>query len=594
MTNQYTQHPHDHDGLNALEEYFVPSSFRRSIRFIKESREPGRGWPTYVGGPSNLHETSLAIHTIGSFGDESLDWLTASAVTYIRKQYEDPQEPDLASLISLLRAALAEKRPDFAWADELSTRLSRALRKRMEDRQSLITQVLSDGLIVLTPRYAGNPIVRELADLLIARQNTQIGGWAAVDVGTESFVSTAWATRALARCEGDQALRAVSGGIAYLRSVLEEGGWDHQAETGGTLAVALGLRAFVAGQSDGSADVEAASAWLRSAMNKDGGWGGALGEPSNIEYTCYAIMSLIESGVNRFVPFVAASEALMASERKITELSAERDSLAEQFENRVEELCGRVAEERDKLRDQVRAERARMRSLQARLEKDSKRVESMELQLAEQRTRGGYDTLLQQEPVLRILSRADRVLPIALISVGTLCITLALALLLLDPGMSWIASSVIGVVGLGLFVAGSIWVYHQVRISSLVRRRYRHSVMLRGSELWPGGETVLGSGRTPSVLGPGWAAAEDDLVDQFRYAGEELRGDVREELIYRLLRDGADIPRTSAGTYIRETVLELGIPPRSSQRLEAWLERLFTLDVDSRRSVIRQLRRAIL
>jgi hypothetical protein len=90
------------------------------------------------------------------------------------------------------------------------------------------------------------------------------------------------------------------------------------------------------------------------------------------------------------------------------------------------------------------------------------------------------------------------------------------------------------------------------------------------------------------------ASGAYDLVDAFRYATDDMPSAVREELMYRLLRDAGEIPSDLSSRYIRDTMLDLGIPPRNSQRLEVWLGRLMELPPDLRRSTILQMRRAIL
>lgn len=574
------------DNLSALEERFIPRSFRRSLQFLRESQESAGGWPRYRGGASVLHETSLAIRAIAMFGDDSLDWLVAAGVKFVRDEYDRPGNDSIEHLIDILQAATAEKNPDVTYAHNLALRLQQSVRRVLKEGRPLTTQSLSEALIALSRYHKNMPLSRELTELLMARRNEELGGWPAADTGTESFIPTAWATRALAEVGTEQSTRAVTGGIYYINSLLE-GNWDAISERGGTLAVALGIRALMVDHRTSDETVEAGLSWLRGVMNPDGGWGGGSGETSSIEYTSHVVISFLERGDNRFVPLRTAADAIRIAEQQIQALTAERDRLSHQFEDRVEERCGRVVEERDELRAQLRVETTSIKRLQtqhqrdvAQLKKAKVQQEALKQEVLALRSRQHNITSGSPPAFVTRASQRSQISALILCTLGLVGVSTGVSLIF--DNRRWI----------GVASISASMVFTLLVIAYLFRRQ--HMLYSRAVRSAARGLRDMEIFRSPvSEEFSSSSFLYDDIVDSFRYAADRFTADVREQLIYRLLRDAAEIPSDLSKRYVRDIVLDLKISPRESQRLEVWLERLLDLEPMARRRAILEVRRTI-
>jgi hypothetical protein len=78
-------------------------------------------------------------------------------------------------------------------------------------------------------------------------------------------------------------------------------------------------------------------------------------------------------------------------------------------------------------------------------------------------------------------------------------------------------------------------------------------------------------------------------------ATEDLPATVREELVYRLARDGADLPPDLLLRPLTElTSKQLRINRVTDRRLRSWMEEFARVEPQDRRALIARLRKAIL
>ena len=85
------------------------------------------------------------------------------------------------------------------------------------------------------------------------------------------------------------------------------------------------------------------------------------------------------------------------------------------------------------------------------------------------------------------------------------------------------------------------------------------------------------------------------LVNDFMDATNDLPASIREELVYRLAREGADLPPDLFLRFLTElTSKQLRIDRDTNLRLRSWLEEFASVEPPDRRALIVQLRRAIL
>jgi hypothetical protein len=84
------------------------------------------------------------------------------------------------------------------------------------------------------------------------------------------------------------------------------------------------------------------------------------------------------------------------------------------------------------------------------------------------------------------------------------------------------------------------------------------------------------------------------ILDAFLDVTSSLPISVREELVYRLTRDGVGIPPDLAYRFSRELMIELRISSAESRGLLNWLDLLFSAPAKVREQVVQQLSRSVL
>ncbi|WP_286253819.1 prenyltransferase/squalene oxidase repeat-containing protein [Streptomyces graminofaciens] len=560
--------------LSGREESFIPRILRNSVRYLTNARDSHRGWPPYPGLPSDLHCSCVAIEALRAISDDddTYEVPIAEAASFIRDEYGGKASGgSIEELLDLMTVSISEEDKNSEYASALHQQFQAAFHAANSGNRTLSTQILSRALYISTQWSNEDQLSLSLLSLVLKRQRAQTGAWSQIEGSDEDSISaTAWAVRAISKISTKESNGATSNGLQYIKSQLVDRGWEGACAGGGLLTTAVVLRAVSAVDLRDDLDlVDSGVEYLRSQINPDGGWGGGTGEVSSVEHTAAAVVALAESGENKFVPVRITRETVNALQSQVAEIASERDSLTEDFEGRILEHCGRVKRERDDFRKRVRQAEARASELEEAVaqlqrgiaERDHERLSLMStIRPAQLMNRRG-------------ISRSERLLCIPIFIL--LGVTVAAPYVLKSTEIAAIVSSVSILALVLLFLYWFRRVTYR-RNSFLVDRLMAEQLLFEPS------------------LKPHRRVQLDILLDSFRYATEDFPPSIREELVYRLLRDGVDIPQDIGSRYIRELMLDLHIPPRRSQGLEAWLERVMSLDPDNRRILFSQLRRAIL
>lgn len=327
--------------LRAGEEHFAPGPLRDALRFLLREQNPDKGWASHRGLPLDLRITAEVVTALRLFKEDAADMAAGNAAVTV--QDHSASATALHELTSLVMIANADGGDGPAPpGDRLADRLA---------EREPSTSALAQALLAAEP-WRDRGLARPWMERLLGRQQSD-GSWSAAGDPQGSPVATAWAVRALqAWLYEPDAARAAERGLARLRSVLREHGWDSPALSG-TYALCAVLRAMAtgAGRDDGLCDEGLERLW--SSQRPDGGWGGGPDEPSNAEHTAVAVLALAEFDSFRFVPLRSARRAL--GELTAALSAAEERSRASDVEidARVEERAKQILADRNRLRKEV-------------------------------------------------------------------------------------------------------------------------------------------------------------------------------------------------------------------------------------------------
>jgi hypothetical protein len=340
------------------------------------------------------------------------------------------------------------------------------------------------------------------------------------------------------RQQENSVIAVVERGLEYLRSHLFEHGWSSSALSG-TYVLSLILRALACDINGDPELSEDGWALLRSRQCSDGGWTGTETNhgSGSVEHTAAVMTALAESGCCRYVSLLTSRGVIRQLTRSLDEVTRRKAALEEDIEGQVEERLGKAITERDRLRKQLKNREAEVLNLRELLDKTESSPERF--------------------PLTRPLERY--LLPtIALVFVGA-----AIGILLTDFTISprYLAPILAGI-GFAIYTLGTFFRLFQ---------------------------------RTPYSSETSGARHSRRLVEEFMDATEELPVSAREELVYRLAREGTDLPPALFLRFFNElTSKQLRIDRDTNRRLRAWAEKFAATEPKDRNALIVQLRRTIL
>jgi hypothetical protein len=513
--------------LRTGEEHVVPGPLRRAMTFLLEAQNPGEGWGDYPNLPTDLQVTAQVIAALRTFRRSKADVAAANAAAWTHATHGSCDTAD--DLIALLSIAGTEGRAEGSYADRLG-----------DDLGGRIATV-STGLLARALPAAGTAreTARPWLDELLARQRGD-GSWQSAG-HAGSIPVTACAVRALAPWRSlPHVAKAADRGLAYLRAVLGERGWDSPALTT-TYVLTLVIRALATGTSD-SALVEEGLGRLREYQRPDGGWGGGPGEPSSAEQTAAAVIAFAESEAFRYVPLRTARQAVSELTASLADLARRHEALDSQIDARVEERAGRILADRDRL--QRRLDDHRRTS-------DAPREQADAPTEAWSRIGGEILSWLRSEAFFFLLVS------------GSVVVSMAWAI----PYVFRINSIVIRTVVIVVLALVAIF-------------------MLAVSGL--GFVTGLKSSRS-SLTG----TEAGRLVDGFMRASERLSVGDRQDVAYELVKEGAELPADYARRLFQEWVYRNELDTAVAQDLLRWMDDYVSAGEETRKEFLSRLRKAV-
>ncbi|MCL8015150.1 hypothetical protein [Streptomyces sp. AS02] len=517
--------------LALTKEHFIPSALRSAADFLCLMRTRGEGWGDYANLPVELHPTAQAVSALRMIQHPRTKEFAASAAAWTRARYKDDQALGSQELIDLLSVASADDDLADTHYRQLLAQLSRKIEGLNGD--PLSTPLVAQAvLLVETWPEQERDCARPWVEEMVRRAS----GFRSTQ-GTasgEHLLVTSWLVRALAPWRHVPAVDAtVSRGLEYLRTHLREFGWDSPMWST-TYPLCLVLRALSV-EPDVATDLtEPGLTKLRSLQNTDGGWSGAPPAVSSVEHTTAAMTALKEFGACQYVPFVSTRSVIRELVTSLEEVTRKYKATEEDIDRQVEARLKRVLSERQRLRAQVR--------------QLSETVEHMESERKEK----NHPTI----EIRRRIRRAYAFATLAAIPVVTSAVIVAIATNVISVS---VAVSILAA------VISAVAAFY-----SLLITRYRSSApRVREREL-------------------------QLLVDSFMEATAGLPPSVREEFTYRLLREGADLPRELASRSLMELADQLHIDRHSNRRLRLWVDDFSALGVDQRRTLGARLRKSVL
>jgi Skp family chaperone for outer membrane proteins len=369
---------------------------------------------------------------------------------------------------------------------------------------------------------------------------------------------------------------AMRRGLYFLQDQLTTNGWLNLGSGGDTFTQSVVLRALAEVPEADYKWIQEGVDTLINKMNPDGSWGERSGETGSVESTALSLLALIAAGENQFVPTRLVRTALIDVQRQLDEITEERNRLREDFENRVQEVCGEVAQERNTLKKESQELRNRVRSAQEDSQKALELKESAELRqqvLERELELSRY----QQESRLRSsLKSTDLLLSNSLNPSLLLQVVRAL--------LGWTPS---------ILAAVLVWWFWQWppsvwRIIAFVSMAIISSAaswfLLRGT-----------SSSMPSLkLGsPDFFASSDSSSLRYIYMdmASEWPPSLREEIAYRLLTEIAEMPSDIATRYAEDLTFRLDLPSFQRSQLSDWLRQALRLNLTDRRILFDQLMR---
>jgi hypothetical protein len=385
----------------------------------------------------------------------------------------------------------------------------------------------------------------------LVRRGQGADAWDKVGLPEESLPVTALAVRALAPWRLHNSVAAVmQRGLEHLRSHLFAHGWASPALSG-TYVLSLVLRALVCDTDSEPELSEEGLGLLRSRQRSDGGWTGteASHGSSSVEHTAAAITALAESGCCRYVPLLGTRGVIRQLTKSLDEVTQLEAALQEDIEGQVEERVGQAISERDQLRKRLKNRETEIKSQEAEIVRLREFVSELE---RPPKTRSTLGLPVPLRP--RWLVLIVQTVSIAAIAVATIVKNFTIS--------GRILLYVVGAITLVLSVPLLFWYI-------------RSDVPTSPSE-------------SPS------ARRSRRLVEEFMDATEDLPASTREELVYRLAREGTDLPPGLFLRFLTELTNQLRIDRDTNRRLRGWIEKFAEIEPQDRHALISQLRRAVL
>ena len=551
--------------LSATEQHLIPPDLRRAAEFLRSAKNPGEGWGAYPRITSDLWITAQAISALHALQYPKTKELATSVAAWAHARYQQQTQITSHDAIALITIAAVDQEIEGIYPEALRSVLGSALSHVDSDRASTLTlaqALLATELWSVDHKSPIQPWVDELV-----RRGQGADAWHKAGVPAESLPVTALVVRALQPWRHQAAVDEVlQRGSEHLCSYLATDGWGATVFSG-TYTLALMLRALAADPNADTELFEEGLELLRSRQRADGGW--ATAEPdsgnSSVEHTATAITALAESGACRFVPLIATRSIIHELTISLDRATKRQAALEEDIESQVEERINQALKERQQLRRRVKEREAEIKRLRELHEISLERVARLEDELGS--VRKSSQTSFRIRPYWLSYYWSRIIAAGLILGVG---ITVAF---LLVPSKEYIIltpiiTAVVAVIGIGVTLNLQIRAREAAEESSLAMRQYQ-----QGSRN---------------------ARYTRYLVDEFVSITADVPPSTKEELVYRLAREGTDLPPDLFLRFLTELTsgqLHIRDP---DQRLRSWMEEFSTLGLQDRNALIAQLRQAIL
>lgn len=537
----------------------------QAVKFLEHARHNG-AWGIYPGTEVDRHSSAVAVAALRT-ADEY--WLIRDCTILFRKKYSD-QVPGLGvdallDVVELLKDAFHEE------AD-----LRKAVSRRSKELlKKLVHEPGSGGI----PRLAGVLATATAAGILdsaaaapgwkalIAAQNGD-GSWSAVHGQSGSVVVTAAALSALNQGEHDGAVGIRQGAFEYLSAratAFEAGsGSPDLFELATTILAMASYRYCDYWLMSGLQD-----AILARQSQDDGGWAEQAGSPSTVEHTALAVLALTAAGARSHVPTRLAEAALTQARGELNEIGTERDRLVAGFDEAVQEHCGGLVAEVERLRGEL-----------ARAQKSADEVAELEGQV--RRLRRVAEPLTYSSELLADtpLRTREYVAVVMVWASGGVVLAIAAALAIGVVPRSTLA--------LVLLVGASVvaTIFALVAAESRRRRTQRFAYEMRG----------LAERSHLQWLPLGVEPGDDRLRSlrlSFNRVLDDCRPAVRQELVYLLFDGFIEVPADVAGRRAEQVGMRLGMSVDGVVRFKQWASAAALLEPKERQLLFDQIRRSV-
>lgn len=535
-----------------------------AIKFL-ESAKHSNGWGLYPGAALDRHASALAVAALRTAADS---WLIGESTAYFLQKYRDQVNglgvDPLIDVIELIKDALPHEEDV---RKQLAKRVKQHLRSLQgEEGMGTTTRLAALLATARSAELIGQSDAEAGWQRLIVTQNSD-GSWSAVRGSRGTLIATATALVALGHAPLDSGMGVQHDAFRFLSSQLATIEVNSEPLDSFTVAVTLLAVASYEGCDYWLvADLEDA---LLDQQNSDGGWPEQPDSPSTVEHTALAVLALTAAGARSHVPTRLARAALAQARGEIGDLGEERDRLQSEFDAAVQEKCGGLMTENERLKGAL---------LKANDTADQ--VSMLEERLAQLRRVTepvAYGSELLLETPLRSREYIMVASAISIITAAIL-VTASIASGLLDIGMSGVGAILSGAaVSLVAFaVAREAWRNRE--------RRYERAVNTFAE-------------RAHSQWIPVDAGSVDERLRALRITFIRILDGcappVREELVYLLFDRFVDIPADVAARLAEQTGARLGVSSEATMQFRRWASAAALLEPAERRVLFDQIRRSV-
>ena len=534
--------------LERNEQTFVSQIVEKAAQYLRNNRNEEGEWGYYKGLPIDIHASSLAIEALQICKSPEFETSAEDAAVRIKSIIScDLDTLGVQQLVDLLNILSGTEPRD----SELELKVMARLKDLRHDAgwgdpEPSIS--LSCGVILAFMKLENPPqdVINQWVDYLTQCQRSDDGGWGATPDSKSAIIPTCQALRVLNRFSDKSLVNVKSASIEFLRNYFQIKGWD---ELGDTFTISTVLRTLGEIEDFPFEVIQTGIDSLYERVNSDGGWGAVKGEPSNVEHTALSTIALSSAGENKFVPFRLVNATLETAESEIIKLRNERDRLSEDIDQRVKDEIQNIIKDRKKLQKEVNSYKEEVSSLES-------RVSEMRSELKAVKTK--------REFIVPEIKHAPAGSTYFFRKVNVSIITsLLIAIVVIMSAYFFI--------GTGWLFVGVVVATITATLSLIYTLQFRQFRSLRLYKLRFGPEISR-------------------IVYELTHLLAEWPPSKREDFIFRLVREGENIPSDEFGDYAIYLSEKYGERESQVRQLQEIMYRFMSLPPSARLDVIDQVR----